>query len=72
MRMGRPREFDAETALEQAMEVFWQHGYEGATMAIDRGHGHQSAKPLRLLRQQGRPVPRRARPLHQAAQHLDE
>ncbi|MDD1533057.1 MULTISPECIES: TetR/AcrR family transcriptional regulator [unclassified Bradyrhizobium] len=33
MRMGRPREFDAEAALDQAMEVFWRHGYEGATIA---------------------------------------
>ena len=33
MRMGRPREFNAETALDQAMEVFWRHGYEGATIA---------------------------------------
>lgn len=33
MGMGRPREFDAEKALDQAMEVFWRHGYEGATIA---------------------------------------
>ncbi|SEM67612.1 TetR/AcrR family transcriptional regulator [Bradyrhizobium sp. OK095] len=33
MGMGRPREFNAETALDQAMEVFWRHGYEGATIA---------------------------------------
>ncbi|QQO21338.1 TetR/AcrR family transcriptional regulator [Bradyrhizobium diazoefficiens] len=33
MGMGRPREFDAEAALDQAMEVFWRHGYEGATIA---------------------------------------
>lgn len=33
MGMGRPREFDAELALDQAMEVFWRHGYEGATIA---------------------------------------
>jgi AcrR family transcriptional regulator len=33
MGMGRPREFDAEAALDQAMEVFWRYGYEGATIA---------------------------------------
>jgi AcrR family transcriptional regulator len=29
---GRPREFDENKALERAMEVFWRHGYEGATL----------------------------------------
>jgi AcrR family transcriptional regulator len=33
MAMGRPRAFDAEAALDEAMEVFWRHGYEGATIA---------------------------------------
>ncbi len=33
MNMGRPREFDTEKALDEAMEVFWRHGYEGATIA---------------------------------------
>jgi AcrR family transcriptional regulator len=31
--MGRPRTFDCDIALDQAMEVFWRHGYEGATIA---------------------------------------
>jgi AcrR family transcriptional regulator len=31
--MGRPRRFDCDIALDQAMEVFWRHGYEGATIA---------------------------------------
>jgi AcrR family transcriptional regulator len=33
MAMGRPREFDREGVLDEAMEVFWRHGYEGATIA---------------------------------------
>jgi AcrR family transcriptional regulator len=31
--MGRPRGFDLEKALDEAMEVFWRHGYDGATIA---------------------------------------
>ncbi|MFJ3046172.1 TetR/AcrR family transcriptional regulator [Herbaspirillum chlorophenolicum] len=30
---GRPRSFDREQALQQAMQVFWSKGYEGTTMA---------------------------------------
>jgi AcrR family transcriptional regulator len=33
MGMGRPRTFDCDIALDHAMEVFWRHGYEGATIA---------------------------------------
>jgi len=34
MTMGRPRAFCTEKALDEAMEVFWRHGYDGATLAM--------------------------------------
>ena len=31
--VGRPRVFDEEAALGRAAEVFWRHGYEGASLS---------------------------------------
>ena len=33
-KVGRPRKFDRDKVIEQAMKAFWMHGYEGASMRI--------------------------------------
>jgi AcrR family transcriptional regulator len=33
MTVGRPREFDPDAVLEQAMDLFWEHGYDGVSIS---------------------------------------
>lgn len=54
--MARPREFEADDALEKAMQVFWQHGYKDASlydllegMGLTRGSLYKAFKDKKSL-----------------------
>ena len=54
--MARPREFDTNIALAAAMQVFWKHGYEGASlpdlltgMNLTRGSLYKAFKDKKTL-----------------------
>ena len=46
MPRGPDKQFDVETALRSAMEVFWQNGYEGTVMRDLLGHMGIARKSL--------------------------
>lgn len=54
--MARPREFEADEVIEKAMQVFWQHGYEEASlpdllegMGLTRGSLYKAFKDKKNL-----------------------
>lgn len=54
--MARPREFDIDEALEKAMNIFWEHGYLGASvdillagMGLSRGSLYKAFKSKKQL-----------------------
>lgn len=45
-QMGRPRTFDRDAAIDQALHLFWQHGYESTSLAqLKEGLGGGISSP---------------------------
>jgi len=59
--MARPREFDPESALDQAMQVFWAKGYDAAKHADPAPLWGDSMNPLILTPRPGSVRLRRGR-----------
>lgn len=54
--MARPREFDPDNVIEKAMHVFWEHGYQDASMpdlldgmGLTRGSLYKAFKDKKTL-----------------------
>ena len=66
-RRGRPRAFEPETALTQAMDVFWQEGFAATSLdCAQRGDRAQPSEPLRRVRRQAGALPSGLSPVPQA------
>jgi len=37
-QMGRPRTFDRDVAVQQAMHLFWEHGYDSTSLTLLKAH----------------------------------